>query len=503
MTKPWKKDGSSSADERAPVSDGTSPAPAAVPRAARPASASKNALLFLAVLFALGPAIFVYELVFPDFPAPVARGDAAALRELFYSGAPAIVLCENRTRVAHNVALDKVGPAIKQAARLVAADIGLGAELKTFRLDCSQEAPAPAGGEPTGQDIYARFGVQRWLPALFVVGNGMRPGQLSPAASVNATELAREVRRMPMLQTKHTRLDNDKDLHDCLLERSGGCVVLYTSREGKDVAAELKGAIEARRTVLFATLKASSLAFSSTNEAVKAIVKGAANAAKDEAAASGVEGAKGTVLVLAKRVPAQLNNGVSGSFVVVARAAASSAAVKPEDVERVLADGERALAKLAQLGETAGVDALLERDDLLAAVNASIVTRGELRIVRAAQRAAAGAGAGAGADEFEEDKFAEQLRRREERNERRERAAEQAEREAASLTPEQRARRERERRAQMDAEEQESAHVAHAAGDDGEDGDGEDADGGFGGAGEGAEEVVDLDDDSGDFGPDL
>ena len=127
MTKPWKKDGSSSADERAPVSDGTSPAPATVPRAARPASASKNALLFLAVLFALGPAIFVYELVFPDFPAPVARGDAAALRELFYSGAPAIVLCENRTRVAHNVALDKVGPAIKQAARLVAADIGLGA----------------------------------------------------------------------------------------------------------------------------------------------------------------------------------------------------------------------------------------------------------------------------------------------------------------------------------------------------------------------------------------
>jgi hypothetical protein len=177
------------------------------------------------------------------------------LREIFYSGNPAIVLCENRTS---GLSLDKIGPSINQAARAVSGKSGAGL-VKTYRVDCSSEAPinpdaTVKSDSDSEKDIYQKFGINKWVPAYFVVGNGMRPSQLSPMNSLDPLELEKEVRRSGMLFTKYTRIDDDHDFDKCLKERTGGCVLLYTSREGREVAAEIEGSVEKHRTVLFATL---------------------------------------------------------------------------------------------------------------------------------------------------------------------------------------------------------------------------------------------------------
>jgi hypothetical protein len=456
----------------------------------------------LLLLCSLGPIFFLYDLAFPDVPLLVPRkGSDALLREIFYSGNPAIVLCENRTS---GLSLDKIGPSINQAARAVSGKSGAGL-VKTYRVDCSSEAPinpdaTVKSDSDSEKDIYQKFGINKWVPAYFVVGNGMRPSQLSPMNSLDPLELEKEVRRSGMLFTKYTRIDDDHDFDKCLKERTGGCVLLYTSREGREVAAEIEGSVEKHRTVLFATLLASTRHFASDNDALKTLVKGTSTKAKEAAAASGIENAKGTVIIYAKRVPSSLNNGVSGAILVTVRAASAPSSLADADIELAILDNKAAFAKLKAIDEASqaalakGVtpgdlaDLLLARDEELAQMNASVVGRGEVRISQA--RARFDSSGGAGGFEGEEDKFADQLSRREARAAKRERETQERERQEAALTPEQRAQRERERRQEMAKEEKENAHIAMEAMED-EDVSNDSAEGD-----EESIEDVDLDDDA-------
>lgn len=457
----------------------------------------------LLLLCSIGPIFFLYELVFPDVPLLVTRkGNDALMSEIFYSGIPAIVLCENRTS---GLSLDKIGPTINQAARSVSGKSGAGI-VKTYRVDCTSEAPinpdaTVKSDSDVEKDIYQKFGINRWVPAYFVVGNGMRPSQLSPMNSLDPLELEKEVRRSGMLFTKYTRIDDDHDFDKCLKERTGGCILLYTSREGREVAAEIEGSVEKHRTILFATLLASTRHFASDNDALKTLVKGTSTKAKEAAAASGIENAKGTVIIYAKRVPSSLNNGVSGAILVTVRAAAAPAALADADIEMAILDNKLAFGKLKAIDDASqaalakGVspgdlaDSLLARDEELAQMNASVVGRGEVRISQARTRF--DSSGGSGGFEGEEDKFADQLSRREARAAKRERETQERERQEAALTPEQRAQRERDRRQEMAKEEKENAHIAMEAMEEGE----EDTVQG----GEDEEEIVedlDLDDDA-------
>jgi len=485
---------------------------AASPAAARPARflTPRLVLVVFGALAALGLGIMLYGQVFPDVPRLVRAADSAALSDALLSGVPAIVLCQNASH-SGPAATGSVGLVVNKAARKAQAGV------RTFRVDCDAALPAgvaaaaaaigyaAGGADAAAANIYTRFGVQRgWAPAIFVVGNGRRPVQLRPTSAASAEDLLYAARQTGLIEApKHTRIDNDVDLGNCIAERVGGCLMLYSRRVSGELGAELQETIEVQRSTVFATLKAGSLRLYSDNEALRALLK----AAKEEAAA--LPGKAGTVLVFFARVPKELNNDVSGGIVASVHAA-PSLLVDAEAVAAVRALSASALTKLGALNAAAAssgadaMDALLARDEELLRLGSAVVTKGELKVLHATTHKVTTESGEEVEEEDEGDvrgsfgsdrsKFDEQLGRREVRNQKRMEREARAERErdaaaaaAAKLSPEERAQRERQRRQEMAAEELANAHVAFAA-MDGEDGAAESGAGGAGGAAAAEEE---------------
>ncbi len=468
-------------------------------------------------LSVLGGLVALFDALFPDLPSKVDVRDKAAAQALFYSGDPAMVLCDNRT-----IPYERVGATMRAAARSLPTVVG------TFLIDCT--APIGGGGGGEGEaaaaDTYKRFGINRAAqPAYFMVGNGRRPAQLPPSASYNASELAAAVTRSGMLTSRHTRVDNDRDLDACLRDRSGGCMLVYTAKDAKEVAADLVPLVDAHRAVQFAVLRASTVVLRAGNgTALQALLREGIAAARRNAAEAGAD--KGIVLVHAKRLPPAQYGGGTGGLLVTVRAAAGGAASR-EDVAGVLAASAAASARLkedAARGMGGGVDdaieALLAREETMKEEGCAVVSRGEVGIARAAVKQAPPASGGQHVhhgkrarkpvrgdtgEEAEEGegqegsggggKFDDALRRREARNSARnarEASGEDlaADDEAAAEADAARREREARQRARMADEEMASAHVAHAAAEEG------DESGGSGegeGEGEVEGEVEDLD----------
>lgn len=390
---------------------------------------------------------------------------------------------------------------MNEAARTVSSNSKTPVTINTYRIDCSLPLPssvdgssAYAGDSASSKSVYDRFRIGRLAqPAFFVVGNGKNPVQLPPTISYNATEIASAIKSSGILTSRHTRIDNDADLSACIKDRSGGCMIVYTSKDSKELAADLLPIVEEHRTIQFAVLRSNQLHLKAQGGAVQELIKEAVGEARAVTSASrGKE--KGSVLIHIKRVPSHLNGGVSGGLLTSVGWSESGVVVE-QDVIDVLESAREATDKLkAAAGAAAGsdaIDSLLQREDDLKQLGAAIVTRGELSITRARVKAKPtpkpsqySASSPDGDEDDSErpelgggrykDQLDRQKRRAAERNERRDKqdadeaAARAAERAAeAALSPEEKAERQREferkRRAEMAAEEAESAHFAAAA----------------------------------------
>jgi hypothetical protein len=479
----------------------------------------------------LSGALTLYDALFPDLPTRLNVSDRDSYARIFASGKPAFVLCENTT-----VVVEKVGTAMMAAARAASAPVS------AYRIDCAAPLPTAAGGAGEATDnVYKRYNIHRhWTPAFFVVGNGLRPHQLPPGISYNATEMGTALAAAGVLKTRHTRIDHDRDLDACIRGRSGGCLIAYTAKDAKVLGEELMPVAEEHRAVQVAVLRASTVLFRSTSDALTTLVK--ANVAKARELSAEDASARGVVLIFIKKLSPALNGGVTGGLLVTVRAC-DGTVVRESDAAAVMQLAKDAAGRLKELSGGGGggggggvadaIDALLERDEKLAEMGAAVVTRGEMSIARpppkptatprpASEETGSGSGSGGGARRVDTGnaKVDAALRKSEERRAARERRAAAGEAAGAASDgseedgegeegeeggfgfggegegegegevmdeEEERLARERRRRQQMEEEAAKSAHVAHAA-EEGEDRSDESA-------GRGEEEVVGLEDD--------
>lgn len=447
----------------------------------------------------------LYLLMFPDTPPSLSVTDTAKLREVLYGGKPAFVRCENSTTHPSSVV------AFENAARLLRAH-----GISSYSVDCAaplkkeQDSDSDGSSGSSGsRNIYDLMKLERlWNPAWFVVANGRRAEQLPPSLTKPA-ELEKAIKAAA--KNSISSLSSSKHMEGCLRDRAGGCFVVWTSKQLTEVRSELAGSMEEHRNIAFAALNASILRYApaadtSLARAVKDAVAGA------RAVAQSSPGARGAVLLYAKRVPG------SGGNVLAVVGAAMGAAVTEADVAYMLARHAAAWqAMKAPAGEDVDpIEALLERESRVEAAGGSLVPSTELAItyVPTPKKPAAGSGSGSVGEgdsseapagrkgTVDDPRVKEAMAKRAAREGKRQAVRDEAAAarggaggagggaEGELSEEELQAQYERRRRAAMQEEEANSAFVAHAA----EDGEGEGEDGHGGGSHEeAAEEVVDLD----------
>ena len=352
---------------------------------------ARTAIGVLVALMAAGGLLHLWGALFPDLPPTLTPSDGAVLQRVLFGGAPGVVLCSR----------DGAGVRVDAAARAAFEDAhrrSRNGPVRFYSLDCNASLPS-------GATAASRFNLQPARPQLFYVGYGQKPAQLSPALLLDGatrkprTEHPFDVELARLAVNKHMRVGSAADVASCVRERTGGCVILVSTRRADALAeALLPAVLAAHPTVKIATLNGTTYALQPpVGSVAHRVYNGIVRFARDAAAAAGT-GARGEVLVAVRRVPPALAGGDSGSLLFTAAApAAPGEGILDGDVAALLAKAARAMGVLesvttATAAGTAVVDALLERDERLeAAADSAVIAAGgaPITVVRAGAKSKA------------------------------------------------------------------------------------------------------------------
>jgi hypothetical protein len=433
-------------------------------------------------LFQVGLGVFflmmigsLWLTIFPDAAAKIEATDSRALQKLFSGGSPAFVLC---SRDADNKFISSVFGGARAHLRSENVD--------TVIVECDKPTKS-------GKTIRERYNLGHQQPTWFLLADGAKPRVIAPTFSSGA-KLADEVlKKHVKKEVKVKALGNTIDLNNCLTERSGGCIVAFSTRETKHVDADLLPIARSHRSITFARLPAGQLALRTkqgVEDGFQALLKDAIKTAKDNAQGTGH---RGELLILLKR-------GVSSpsEILVTIGQVQRPGEITAKDIDALLADHKAAVTVVKGVeagGNSEGAaavvedlaDRLLSRDEDLAARSSVLVAKDSLYVGRVEQKKKKQAQQQQGGEQkaatgLSMDQEARRLARQKLRDEQREKGsiedeertsgdAETTEGDAApAIDPKE---VERQRREQMEREAAESGFVAHLAeGDEEEDGSG-------------------------------
>ena len=317
-----------------------------------------------------------YRAVFRDLPPHIDVATPAGVDELnarLHSGAPAAFFCNNGT--------------VNRQARTVFE--GAYSELKGQVYFTSVNCHAQL---PTGKSLIEKYSLAAlYDPIWFATSHGRKPTQLSPALSYRKAELVTQLKAMTV--SRVAKLGNAVDLHKCMSDRAGGCVVVYSDRAVDSVKAELDERVLGARPLLkLGALPARDLALrlkpdTAGERVLEAAVKFVKGAAATPAAPAGDDddevpapaapavGPRADVIVYFRPVPAAARASVSHRFLVTVAAAATPGTVSLFDIDAIVERSDKAVAYLAKSAEAAtpaeggvDIDALLAREDELEAL---------------------------------------------------------------------------------------------------------------------------------------
>lgn len=283
----------------------------------------------------------IWDLFFPEVPERVSRN---TFQSIVASGDPALVLCQ--PSVVQDAAAKRLYAAAKEAG------------VRALSLDCSSKT---SSGDKT---LYEGLQLQQqWAPTWFSIGMGRKPHQFSPHISEKDMIVYGEKLHRNHVMGVETKAMFEK----CLRERSGGCLLSYSSLPLSFFEEGLGSMKAAYPTVQFGALNTSKrvlrfLNESPATEAFHAVVGQTISGAKEANALTSSKGqskedeVKGIVYVAGRKVPTALMDGSSGYYMFAfesswtARSAGASG-VSESAVSTALDNVENALSELRKLNE--------------------------------------------------------------------------------------------------------------------------------------------------------